>query len=143
MFKLPAYVGIILQKGNQYLLVKRCNTDWANGYWNFPGGLLEEHETLLEAAAREALEEIGVVISLNDLELVHVLQARKNEKHNKEILGFYFIAQSWQRIPENKEPHRHSEIAWFDSNQLPTEITEHALQALDGLKTGKRFSVHS
>ncbi len=142
MFKLPAYVGIILKKENQYLFVKRHNTDWASGCWNFPGGLLEESETLVEAAAREAHEEIGVTIALNDLELVHVLQARQNEKHNKEILGFYFIAQSWQGVPENKEPHRHSEIAWFDSNQLPIEITEHALRALNGLKTGKKFSVN-
>ena len=31
MYKLPAYVGIILQKDNQVLLVKRTNTDWASG----------------------------------------------------------------------------------------------------------------
>ena len=41
IFKLPAYVGIILKNNNQILLVQRHNTDWASGYWNFPGGLLE------------------------------------------------------------------------------------------------------
>lgn len=41
------------------------------------------------------------------------------------------------------EQHRHSNIGWFASNQLPTQITEHALQALDALKTRKRFSVNS
>lgn len=46
MYKTPAYVGIILKKDNQVLLVKRTNTDWASGQWNFPGGLLEENETL-------------------------------------------------------------------------------------------------
>ena len=45
MFTLPAYVGIILQQNNQVLLVKRCNTDWAEGLWNFPGGSLEENES--------------------------------------------------------------------------------------------------
>lgn len=142
MFKLPAYVGIILQKDDHYLLVKRCNTDWAEGYWNFPGGLVEENETLPEAAAREALEEVGVTINIDDLELVHVLQARKTPTHNKEILGFYFTAKKWNGTPINKEPHRHSDSAWFASNQLPKEITEHAQQALNGLKMGNRFSIH-
>lgn len=54
MFKLPAYVGIILKKDDQVLLVKRANTDWASGYWNFPGGLLEESETLINAAISES-----------------------------------------------------------------------------------------
>ncbi len=142
MFKLPAYVGIILQDNDQFLLVQRCNTDWANGFWNFPGGLLEENETLLEAAAREALEEIGVTIAIENFELVHVLQARKTPTHNKEIIGFYFLAKKWDGTPFNKEPHRHSDIAWFASNKLPMEITEHAQQALNAVKTGIRFSVH-
>ena len=41
MHTTPAYVGIILKKDNQVLMVKRHNTDWAQGFWNFPGGLLE------------------------------------------------------------------------------------------------------
>lgn len=142
MFKLPAYVGIILQKDDRFLLVQRCNTDWADGCWNFPGGLLEEDETLAQAAAREAHEEIGVMIDPNDFELIHVLQARKTPTHNKEILGFYFLAKKWQGIPFNKEPHRHSNIAWFNCNQLPKEITQHALQEFNALKTGNRFSVN-
>lgn len=143
MFKIPAYVGIILQKDDQFLLVKRCNTDWADGFWNFPGGLLEEDETLLEAAAREAHEEIGVTISPDDFELVHVLQARKTPTHTKEIIGFYFLARKWDGAPFNKEPHRHSAAAWFTSDKLPQEITQHALQAMNAIKTGKRFSVNS
>lgn len=141
MFKLPAYVGIIVQNDDQFLLVQRCNTDWAEGFWNFPGGLLEENETLLEAAAREAHEEIGVMIDPKNFELVHVLQARKTPTHNKEILGFYFLTKKWEGTPFNKEPHRHSNVGWFDESKLPQEITEHALQALDALKTGNRFSV--
>lgn len=142
MFKLPAYVGIILQKDDQFLLVKRCNTDWAEGFWSFPGGLLEEDETLAQAAAREAHEEIGVMIDPNNFELIHVLQARKTPTHNKEILGFYFLAKKWEGTPFNKEPHRHSDIAWFDGNQLPKKITQHALQAFNAVKTCNRFSVN-
>lgn len=140
IYKLPAYVGIILKKDNQVLLVKRLNTDWATGQWNFPGGLLEENETLINAAAREAREEVGTIISPNDLELVHVIHVKKNEQNAKDIFGFYFMTQNWHGNPINNEPHRHSEIGWFDINQLPKNITEHARQALDGLQSGIRYS---
>ena len=140
MYTLPAYVGIILKKDNQVLLVKRTNTDWATGKWNFPGGLLEENETLINAAVREAQEEVGVTIKPIDLELVHVIQVKKNEHNTKDIFGFYFMAQIWHGTPINNEPHRHSEIGWFDINKLPENVTEHAQQALDGLQSGIKYS---
>lgn len=141
MYKIPAYVGIILKKDNQILLVKRTNTDWASGQWNFPGGLLEENETLIAAAAREAQEEVGVTIAQKDLHLVHVMQVRRTETHPKEILGFYFHSTKWQGTAVNNEPHRHSEIGWFEVDKLPEAITEHALQALHALQNDVCYSV--
>ena len=141
MYKTPAYVGIIPKKDNQMLLVKRINTDWATGQWNFPGGLLEENETLIAAAAREALEEVDVTIAQVDLQLVHVLQVRKNETPTKEIIGFYFFATHWHGTTINNEPNRHSEIGWFDINNLPENSTEHAKQALYGLQNKVSYSV--
>ena len=140
IFKLPAYVGIILKKDNQILLVQRHNTDWASGYWNFPGGLLEENETLTAAAARETVEEVGVLVNPSDFTLAHVIHVHTNKKNTQDILGFYFIAHSWKGSPINNEPHRHSEIGWFDLDALPEKITEHALQVIQGLKTSKRYS---
>lgn len=141
MYKTPAYVGIILKKDNQILLVKRTNTEWAAGYWNFPGGLLEENETLIAAAAREAKEEIGVTIALTDLKLVHVLQVQKSETHTKEIIGFYFLATNWHGVAFNNEPNRHSEIGWFEIDNLPEKMTEHAQQALHGLQNDIYYSI--
>lgn len=139
-FKMPAYVGIILIKNNTCLLVKRHNTDWASGSWNFPGGLLEQHESLIDAAAREAHEEIGVIIAPSALSLVHVLQVHAGASTTKEFFGFYFTASSWQGEPINSEPHRHSEIGWFALDALPETITKHALQALEGITKGVRYS---
>ncbi|CAN5177497.1 NUDIX domain-containing protein [soil metagenome] len=140
MYKTPAYVAIILKKDNQVLLVKRTNTDWASGQWNFPGGLFEENETLAAAAAREAQEEVGVAIATADLHLVHVMHSRKNEKHTKEIFGFYFLATQWNGEAINNEPHRHSEIGWFDLNNLPENITAHAMQAITSLQNKVLYS---
>lgn len=139
MYKIPAYVGIILKKDNHVLLVKRTNTDWASGYWNFPGGLLEEHETLMQAAIREAQEEIGVTIIPSDLTLVQVLHVKKSEKNTKDIFGFGFLAEKWNGTPINNEPHRHSEIGWFDLDDLPEHITEHAMLAIEAIKKQRMY----
>jgi 8-oxo-dGTP diphosphatase len=141
-YKLPAYVGIILKNDNQVLLVQRHNTTWMSEYWNFPGGLLEENETLTIAAARETNEEVGVIVNSSDFVLSHVLHVRANNKNTQDIIGFYFVAEKWNGTPINTEPDRHSDVAWFDLNQLPDNITEHALLAIESIKTGKRYFEH-
>lgn len=142
ILKLPTYVGIILKDENDILLVQRHNTDWMSGHWNFPGGLLEENETLVAAAARETLEEVGVVVNPSDFTLAQVLHVRANEKNTQDILGIYFMAEVWQGTPTNKEPHRHNAVAWFAMDDLPAHITEHALLAIESIKTGKKYSEH-
>lgn len=140
IFKLPAYVGIILKENSKIFLVQRHNTDWASGCWNFPGGLLEENETLTAAAARETYEEIGVIIEPSDFTLAHVLHVRANDKNTQDIIGFYFLAVSWQGTPSNKEPHRHKDAQWFNMNDLPEYITEHAILAIQSIITDKKYS---
>lgn len=138
----PAYVGIILKKDQEYFLVKRHDTDWASGQWNFPGGLIEKGETILAAAVREAAEELNVVIQEDDLQLVHVLQVQASEINTRDIFGFYFLATRWEGTPVNHEPHRHSDAQWFSFCQLPTDTTEHARQAVYGFMYGFLHSVN-
>jgi len=133
MYTTPAYVGIILKKDNQVLLVKRRNTDWAAEKWNFPGGLLEEGETLLQAAIRETQEETGVHVFPQDFSLVHVLHVQANSSNTRTIIGIYFMAEQWTGTPANNDPKRHSDAAWFDIDNLPDNTTEHAHQAIKGL----------
>ena len=140
IFTLPAYVGIILIKNNECLLIKRHNTDWAAGSWNFPGGLLEKDESLPAAAAREAHEELGIKIDPATLTLVHVLQVTASTVNTKDIFGFYFTTTIWSGEPINNEPHRHSEIGWFHFDALPELTTTHALQAIEGLTKNIRYS---
>ncbi|SDX15734.1 ADP-ribose pyrophosphatase YjhB, NUDIX family [Ruegeria halocynthiae] len=52
-------LAVVLHKG-QVLLVQRSKQPDA-GLWGFPGGHVEWGETVLEAAARELLEETGVI----------------------------------------------------------------------------------
>lgn len=58
-------------KNNKIALIKRVKTD--SVYYVFPGGGIEAGETPEEATIREALEELGVHIKINEyFDSVHV-----------------------------------------------------------------------
>lgn len=54
-------VGIIYQD-DQFLLAKRPQGKPYAGYWEFPGGKIEAHETVHQALERELEEELGIRI---------------------------------------------------------------------------------
>ncbi|MFP3951597.1 MAG: NUDIX hydrolase [Candidatus Bathyarchaeia archaeon] len=65
--KLPIVgVGILIQRGDEYLLIKRASEPDA-GLWSIPGGLVEVGERVEEAARREAKEETGLDVHLISL----------------------------------------------------------------------------
>ncbi len=49
-------VGVLLQDGQSILLGQRPEGKPYAGYWEFPGGKIEDGETLFEALKRELLE---------------------------------------------------------------------------------------
>lgn len=60
---LDVAVGVLIREDGRVLLGSRpAGKPWA-GYWEFPGGKLEEGETVHEALARELDEELGVRLS--------------------------------------------------------------------------------
>lgn len=63
--------AVVIRHGH-VLLARRINPPDA-GLWGYPGGHVEADETALEAAARELLEETGVVaLPLALLDTLHV-----------------------------------------------------------------------
>lgn len=57
--------------------------------WKFPGGGVEDNETLEEAAVREVYEESGVVIKVEDILLIDTEKRDSTELH----LHYFFAVQ--------------------------------------------------
>ncbi len=55
-------VGVLLQPNGDFLLTSRPAGKVYEGYWEFPGGKLEQGETVEQALRRELHEEIGITI---------------------------------------------------------------------------------
>ena len=55
-------VGVILNQEDSFLLAKRPKGKPFEDYWEFPGGKLEQGESVHEALQRELREELGIEI---------------------------------------------------------------------------------
>jgi len=55
-------VGVLIRPDGQFLLTSRPPGKVYEGYWEFPGGKLEQGESVEAALRRELHEEIGIAI---------------------------------------------------------------------------------
>ncbi len=141
-------VALIFKKDEKILLLKRnIQGKIACGSFALPGGTVENNETVKRTVCREAAEEIGVEIDEKDVSIVHVLRLR--EKYDAEtnttnqILILYFAEiNKWIGEPQNLEQHKHSDLAWFDINELPQNLFSINAQALNHIKSGIFYADH-
>lgn len=128
---IPAVLVAVL-KGNKVLLARRNNTSYMDGWYGFPGGHLEDEETLQEGAVRELKEEVGLIAKPEDLELFHVYQNRNTP--GRQYLGFMFRTRKWSGSPEDKEL-KVQGAEFFDLDKLPENLIPYhreTLKEIDG-----------
>lgn len=128
-FKLSLAVFVFLLREPQILLILRNDTGWLDGHYSVPGGVKEPQETLVEAAIREAQEEVGVTLKPEALQLVHLMH---NFTTGQEWIGAFFLARDWEGEVTLNEPHKHAELRWSGIHDLPENISPYVLQALEG-----------
>lgn len=60
---LEVAVGVLIRPNGDFLLTTRPPGKVYQGYWEFPGGKLENGETVEQALRRELTEEIGITVT--------------------------------------------------------------------------------
>lgn len=143
-FQVPCAVFVILERENEgkceILLQKRQNTGYRDGFWDLAAsGHVEHGESLKTATVREAKEEIGIDILEEDLEFA--CMAHKFFK-NEDITYYdvYFKVHKYTGKIEIGEPHKCSELTWFDINELPEKLIDNRSEALFNYFKGIRYT---
>jgi 8-oxo-dGTP pyrophosphatase MutT (NUDIX family) len=113
-------VRVLLVRERQVLLVKHVYED----KWYLPGGLVEQGETLDQAARREVMEEVGA--SLDDLQLFGVY-SNFEEGRNDHIT--VFISQEF--ILNGKSDHEIEAMSFYPIDKLPEKISAGSKNRID------------
>lgn len=117
----------ILKDKDLFLVVKRNENDnLYPGAWEFPGGHLEDGETLKDGLKRELMEEIGFIEDFNPI-ITHYFDEVK-EKNNELIhdLEIDFIVNVNKSQVNVKLSEEHSDYKWVtkDSDYLDEFIKD-------------------
>lgn len=104
--RVEAAVAVILREDGKVLLGQRPEgKSWA-GWWEFPGGKVEDGETAAHALRREVHEELGIEVT--DFSPWITREFSYPERHVR--LNF-FTVRAWQGEPHSKE---NQQLSWQD-----------------------------
>jgi 8-oxo-dGTP diphosphatase len=134
--RFPVAVHLFFLRGDEVLLLRRFNTGYEDGNYSVVAGHVEAGESVLQAALREAQEEVGVSLNPGELQVVHVM-SRKSED---ERVDFFITVKSWPGEIGNQEPQKCDDLAWFSISALPDNIIPYVRFALENYINGDLFS---
>ena len=103
---------LINQSGSVLLGNRPKGKAWA-GWWEFPGGKIEEGESPVQALHRELHEEIGVIVTE-----AYPWVVRTFDYPDKTVKLNFFIVKAWQGEPEGREG---QQLSWQDPSNLTVE----------------------
>jgi len=123
-------VDLIIAQDSKVLLVKRANEPEKN-LWGLVGGRIFKKESLLNAAKRKAVEEIGVEIDVGKMvcisETIFNTGSYKNLKTGVHTMNITFLAKL--KNPKSiKIDKSILEYKWFD--KIDNEIAEYVKKVL-------------
>ena len=121
------------------LLQRRQNTGFMDGLWDLScSGHVEHGESMSQAAAREAKEELGVVVPLDNVEFFVFIHKRE-EEWDLTYCNAYFVCTEFSGELRVCEPHKCSEIKWFDLDNLPDDLINDRKLALKAYREGVHY----
>lgn len=133
---------VIFKRGNTAAFVLRQNTNWMNGYFGLIAGKVEDGESFTMAAIREAKEEAGITLALQQLR--QVLVCHRNSDNNSMIwVDTFFEVTDWEGEVTNAEPHMHAAVEWLDMDNLPDNVIPSLTAMLKAYRAGETYYEHN
>lgn len=107
---LKIVTAAIIRRGDTVLLARRQPGQKLAGYWEFPGGKVEEGESLAACLQREIAEELGVQVAVGAV----VATSDYVYAHG----AIRLVAMATTILSEELHPTVHDQLAWVPVQQL-------------------------
>ncbi|PHK33512.1 NUDIX hydrolase [Nostoc linckia z16] len=108
-------------EGQELLFIKRKNEPF-KGKWALPGGFVDEHEDLRDAAARELREETGLEVNALD-QLGAFGKPHRDPRHHTVSVAYIAFAPAGAEATGADDA---EEAKWFSVKALPEMAFDHA-----------------
>lgn len=129
------HVVPIREDGRILLGLRAPHLRLAGGRWSTVCGNLEADESAPCGTAREAYEELGVVIEPDALQFGHFTHF-VNDQGFGNAAAVFFLARTWSGTPRVAEPDKCQRIAWFGFDALPQPLVPYVGNALTHIRQG-------
>jgi len=130
---IPAVYLLFEDAKGRMLFSRRANTGYMDGYLGLVAGHIERSESVFEAAAREATEEIDASIREGDMEIVHVAYRKLAGR-----VDYFVKVSNHMGTIRNMEPEKCSGLVWED--RCPDDTIPYIKGIMSEIEQGRSFS---
>ena len=125
-------VGVLIERRGLFLLVRRERAPF-KGYWDIPGGFLEEDEDAHDGAKREAREETGLRVGIDGL--IGVYHDKNGGDYTLNLYYEAHVIGGREKAGDDAD-----DLRWFDLGEIPKRIAfpGHTRAVLRDWRRGRR-----
>ena len=115
---------VIVRNSNDEILLAKVSRGHFTGHWTLPGGYMEHDEHPRTGCVREAMEELGLELILNEKEPVITQQIFTNEGIS--FVSFTYHSKWDGNLSDLKlQEDEISDVKWFDGNSAMNIVPSH------------------
>lgn len=138
-FKLVTAVHLIVIENGQILLQRRYNTGYEDGNYSIVAGHIDGNESVIKAMQREALEEAGIKIKEEDLEIVHVMHRKTPDR---ESIDYFLTCKKYNGKITIMEKNKCDELNFYPIDSLPNNVIPYVRKGIECYLNNKPFSIY-
>lgn len=138
-FKLVTAVHLILIENEKILLQRRYNTGYEDGNYSIVARHIDGNESVIKAMQREAIEEAGIKIKEEDLEIVHVMHRKTPDR---ESIDYFLTCKKYDGKIEIMEKDKCDELKFYDLKELPNNVIPYVRYGIEYYLNNEPFSIY-
>ena len=106
---------------------------------------IDLEQAAIDAAVREAAEELGVELLSSELKPLTVLHRRHADGSEPvdHRVDFFYECRTWSGEPRRMEPLKSADLRWWPVDELPEKLVDHERFVIEAHHSGQLAPIHS